>query len=100
MQVGIHLYANVSKAFQYGPERDGAAQSIGNRAPLFQPQRAASRAPRMWSDPMSLMNDLKKYAVAKMKERRHRQVVSFLNSLPREIRKDIGWNGDLDRYPH
>jgi hypothetical protein len=46
---------------------------------------------------MTFIDDLKKYAVAKLKDRRHRQTVSFLNSLPVAMKKDIGWNGDLDR---
>ena len=46
---------------------------------------------------MSFMSDLKKYAIARLKERRHREAVSFLNGLPAELKKDIGWNGDLDR---
>lgn len=41
---------------------------------------------------MSFVNDLKKLAIGKLKERRHRQTVLFLNSLPLEIRKDIGWD--------
>lgn len=41
---------------------------------------------------MSLMNDLKKLAIGRLKERRHRQTVMFLNALPAEIRKDIGWD--------
>ena len=31
---------------------------------------------------MSLMNDLKKLAIGRLKERRHRQTVMFLNALP------------------
>ena len=46
---------------------------------------------------MSLMNDLKKYAIARLKERRHRETLTFLNSLPADLKRDIGWGGDLDR---
>ena len=46
---------------------------------------------------MSFISDLKKYAIARLKQRRHREAVSFLNSLPADLRKDIGWNGALDR---
>jgi hypothetical protein len=92
------LYANVSGAFQNGQICDRAAQLIGNKVSLSQRRGAGlpKRRARFWSSPMSIMNDLKKYAVGKMKQRRHRQVVSYLNSLPREVRKDIGWHGDLD----
>jgi hypothetical protein len=40
---------------------------------------------------MGFMDGLKKYAVAKFEERRYRQTVIFLDSLPDEIKKDIGW---------
>jgi hypothetical protein len=46
---------------------------------------------------MSIMTDLRKYAIARLKERRHRETLSFLNSLPADLKKDIGWHGDLDR---
>ena len=31
---------------------------------------------------MSFIDDLKKFAIARLKERRHRQAVMYLNSLP------------------
>ena len=97
MPAEIHLYANVSGTFQQGLKSDLAARLIGNKAALSERRAPSSQAvPNLWSSPMSLMNDLKKYAVGKMKQHRHRQVVSYLNSLPREVRKDIGWHGDLD----
>ena len=40
---------------------------------------------------MGLMNDLKRYAIAKLKQRRHRRTMMMLNSLPEELKKDIGW---------
>lgn len=40
---------------------------------------------------MGLMDDLKKFAIARLKERRHRQNVMLLDSLPDELKKDIGW---------
>jgi len=40
---------------------------------------------------MGLMDDLKKFAIARLKERRHRQTLTFLDSLPEELKKDIGW---------
>jgi hypothetical protein len=46
---------------------------------------------------MGFMDGLKKYAVAKFEERRYRQTVMFLDSLPDEIKKDIGWNGSRGR---
>ena len=43
---------------------------------------------------MSFMNDLKKFAIARLKERRHRQTRhAASNSLPPELKKDIGWTG-------
>lgn len=40
---------------------------------------------------MGFMDDLKKFAIARLKERRHRQTLTFLDSLPEELKKDIGW---------
>ena len=37
-------------------------------------------------------------AIARLKERRHRQAVMYLNSLPAELKKDIGWTGEYRRY--
>ena len=48
--------------------------------------------------PMSFMNDLKKFAIARLKQRRHRQTVMFLDSLPSDLKKDIGWTGPNRRY--
>lgn len=47
---------------------------------------------------MGFMDDLKKFAIAKLKERRHWQTVSFLDSLPEELKKDIGWTEQKRRY--
>jgi hypothetical protein len=47
---------------------------------------------------MSFVNDLKKFAIARLKERRHRQAVMYLNSLPPELKKDIGWTGEYRRF--
>jgi hypothetical protein len=47
---------------------------------------------------MPFVNDLKKFAIAKLKERRHRQTVMYLNSLPIELRKDIGWMDGKRRF--
>ena len=47
---------------------------------------------------MSFMNDLKRFAIARLKERRHRQTLMFLDSLPPSIKKDIGWKGPNRRY--
>ena len=47
---------------------------------------------------MSFMNDLKRFAIARLKERRHRQTVMFLDSLPHDLKKDIGWTGPNRRY--
>ena len=47
---------------------------------------------------MSFMNDMKKFAIARLKERRHRQTVMLLNSLPQDLKKDIGWTGQTRRY--
>jgi hypothetical protein len=58
---------------------------------------ARPRHRREWSIEMSILNDLKKYAIARLKERRHRETLSFLNSLPADLKKDIGWAGALDR---
>ncbi len=48
--------------------------------------------------PMSMMNDLKKLAMTKLRAHRHRKTVSLLNSLPLELRKDIGWYGPNRRF--
>jgi hypothetical protein len=40
---------------------------------------------------MGLIGDLKKLALAKIQERRHRRTVMLLNSLPDELKRDIGW---------
>ena len=48
---------------------------------------------------MSFMNDLKKFAIARLKERRHRQtrhVPGF--AAARCCKKDIGWTGPNRRY--
>ena len=47
---------------------------------------------------MTFMNDLKKFAIARLKQRRHRQTVMFLDSLPRDVKKDIGRTGQSRRY--
>jgi hypothetical protein len=47
---------------------------------------------------MSIVNDLKKFAIARLKERRHRQTVMYLNSLPIDLRKDIGWIDGKRRF--
>ena len=47
---------------------------------------------------MSFMNDLKKFAIVRLKERRHRQTVMVLDSLPQNLKKDIGWTGSTRRY--
>jgi hypothetical protein len=47
---------------------------------------------------MSFIDDLKKFAIARLKERRHRHTVTFLDSLPAELKKDIGWEGPNRRY--
>jgi hypothetical protein len=47
---------------------------------------------------MSFMNDMKKFAITRLKERRHRQTVTFLDSLPQNLKKDIGWTGPNRRY--
>ena len=47
---------------------------------------------------MSFMNDVKRFAIARLKERRHRQTVMFLDSLPQDLKKDIGWTGQTRRY--
>ena len=46
---------------------------------------------------MTFMNDLKKFAIARLKERRHRQTVMFLDSLPQDLKKDIGWTASHRR---
>ena len=48
--------------------------------------------------PMSFVNDLKRFAITRLKERRHRHTVLFLDSLPDDIKKDIGWEGPNRRY--
>jgi hypothetical protein len=59
----------------------------------------AGAAPRQkWRMTMSFVNDLKKFAIARLKERRHRQTVMYLNSLPIELRKDIGWIDGKRRF--
>jgi hypothetical protein len=55
-------------------------------------------APNAWRMTMSFVNDLKKFAIARLKERRHRQTVMYLNSLPIELRKDIGWIDGKRRF--
>lgn len=47
---------------------------------------------------MGLMGDLKKFAIARLKERRHRQTLTLLDSLPDELKKDIGWRGPNRRF--
>jgi hypothetical protein len=47
---------------------------------------------------MFSMTDLKKFAINKLKVRRHRQTVTFLDSMPEELKKDIGWTGPNRRY--
>ena len=42
---------------------------------------------------MGLIGDLKKFAIGKMKQRRARRTVLLLDSLPEELKKDIGWFG-------
>jgi hypothetical protein len=59
--------------------------------------RAGAAAPT-WRMTMSFVNDLKKFAIARLKERRHRQTVMYLNSLPIELRKDIGWIDGKRRF--
>ena len=47
---------------------------------------------------MTFMNDLKKFAISRLKERRHRQTLMLLDSLPAELKKDIGWTGANRRF--
>ena len=47
---------------------------------------------------MTFMNDLKKFAISRLKERRHRQTLMLLDSLPPELKKDIGWTGANRRF--
>ena len=47
---------------------------------------------------MSFVTDMKKFAIARLKQRRHRQTVMFLDSLPRDLKKDIGWTGGNRRF--
>jgi hypothetical protein len=47
---------------------------------------------------MSFVTDMKKFAIKRLKEHRHRQTVMFLNSLPRDLKKDIGWNGEYRQF--
>jgi hypothetical protein len=46
---------------------------------------------------MSFISDLKRYAIARLRGRRHRETLIVLNSLPADLKKDIGWNGAFDR---
>jgi hypothetical protein len=61
-------------------------------------EAATSEAAGIMEIQMSFMTDLKKFAVNKMKVRRHRQTVAFLDSLPEELKKDVGWTGPNRRY--
>ena len=47
---------------------------------------------------MSFATDMKKFAIARLKERRHLQTVMYLNSLPHDLKKDIGWTGGHRRF--
>jgi hypothetical protein len=47
---------------------------------------------------MSFVNDLKKFVISRLKELGHRQTLMTLESLPLEIRKDIGWTGANRRF--
>ncbi len=47
---------------------------------------------------MSFVTDMKKFAIARLKQRRHRQTVMFLDSLPHDLKKDIGWTGGNRRF--
>ena len=47
---------------------------------------------------MSFVTDMKKFAIKRLKERRHRQTVMYLNSLPRDLKKDIGWTGGYRQF--
>lgn len=47
---------------------------------------------------MSFVTDVKRFAIARLKERRHRQTIMLLDSLPADIKKDIGWVGPNRRY--
>jgi hypothetical protein len=92
------LYANVS--IQFALAGNVIARRV-DRQPM-PPISATARcrpAPGIGGNMeknMPFMNDLKKYAISRLKTRRHRQTVTFLNSLPADLKKDIGWNGDLD----
>jgi hypothetical protein len=44
------------------------------------------------------MNDLKKFAISRLKERRHRQTLMLLDSLSPDLKKDIGWTGPNRRF--
>lgn len=47
---------------------------------------------------MSLIDDVKKIAIARLKQRRHRQIIDLLDSLPEKDKLDIGWVGPNRRY--
>jgi hypothetical protein len=47
---------------------------------------------------MSFVNDLKKFAISRLKGRRHRQTLMLLDSLTPELKKDIGWTGANRRF--
>jgi hypothetical protein len=95
------LYANVSGLYPALQRDQLRAPSGGNISCLCERQRIVRwrllRRSKYGEIAMSFIEDLKKYAIARLKDRRHRQTVSFLNSLPGPMKKDIGWNGDLDR---
>jgi hypothetical protein len=46
---------------------------------------------------MTFIDDLRKFAAARFKQHRDRQVLMYLNSLPPELKKDIGWTGEYRR---
>ena len=95
----VHLYTNVSERLRCGGNCDRPARLNRNGCSLSERRRHVGpilASPTEWSIDMSFMSDLKKYAIARLKERRHRETVSFLNALPAELKKDIGWNGALD----
>ncbi|MDW6020480.1 hypothetical protein SAZ10_01760 [Mesorhizobium sp. BAC0120] len=47
---------------------------------------------------MSFVHDLKKFAITRLKEYRHRRTLVLLDALPDELKKDIGWTGPNRRY--
>lgn len=47
---------------------------------------------------MSFMNEMKRFAISRLKERRHRQTLVMLDSLSPALKKDIGWTGPNRRY--